>query len=468
MRTTLYRTPFLLVTLLAFVFAVGLKLPCAGRVSAAHHTLADYCYRLTITVTNSGGALTDYPVAFNLNSGQMADQGVIHDLLLDMRPVTTGGVTLELTAQDRTLNPARWWVTLPSIPASGSVAFNIYMGDDALSRNQGFYFDGTTDTITVTDHADLDITDEMEARVKFQTDNGDQDGWFVTKGTASTGYRFGLESTGSGNIRAEVDTQTLDVAFPTGAEYVDGGEVYARMRYIDPTLSVDFYNTVTDIWDQQSTAVHAGGITANVVDLVMGDSFTGTLRDVELRDQLNSSERKVAQWGMNAQDITELPSVDPTYTGTVTDELVGHNGAYSLSRAQSALTTSVGPVSLQYANTAITVSEALATILGTPTATDLFTTGTASQHMPLYNALEDTRTAIGAPSLPFWFLIFGLAGVALGAVVYVPTKSYELAAAVPGGSLLVGSVLGFLQAWLVLLYAFLAFAIWGIYRFGRQ
>ena len=138
-----------------------------ANVSASNDTLADYTYVMTVGVNNqSGGAFANRPIAVQMQPDNLVPVFLQADAD-DWRPVNADETALTGVAQGMTSGAQTWWFTIPA-QGSGAVAnYYFHMGNTTATRDQSFGFDGTTDTVTATDHADLDITDDLGMLVDF-------------------------------------------------------------------------------------------------------------------------------------------------------------------------------------------------------------------------------------------------------------------------------------------------------------
>lgn len=466
--------PLVVLTVVSVPLPIAGTPACPAEASTDIVPIGDYCYRFKVRVTNgTGGTLAvDYPLAAEVNAGQLESQGFLDTYGWDLRPVSSGLAAVELTAQDLSSNPARWWFESPQALTDGSsMTMWVYAGAAHAKRDQAFFLNGS-ESITVSDHADFDYTDDFEIITTVQTSDPTQDAWFATKYDAgsSQGYRFGvIDDSGTSRFRAVIDNQTLDATL--SPEWT-GAEMKVRMQFNAPDLYVHEWNTTTEVWDQVATVdTGLGGVTATSEDMVFGSSFTGLMREVEIRDGVGGgSYAPVARWGMHPTNITETSASDPSYEGTVQNELnIGtHDGTYSLSRSQASITVTVGPLALATAETSQTVTEQFKDLLGEPTSTDLFAEQTTLERMPFYSMLSSAQTASGLPDDAFWIMVVGGVTGLLAIVVYGFTKRFEIAAAVPTGGFVVGGLVGLFAPWVAAIFGFTALGIGLLARWGRD
>ena len=144
--------------------AVALLAVLAGSVSASNHTLDDFQYVMTVGVDNqSGSTLSTTPIAVQMQPDNLTPDFLQADAD-DWRPTDLAGTALTGVAQSMTTGPNTWWVNIPAQGNGAVAAYDFHMGNTTATRDQTFRVDGTTDTITADDHAELDITDDVVVR----------------------------------------------------------------------------------------------------------------------------------------------------------------------------------------------------------------------------------------------------------------------------------------------------------------
>ena len=442
----------LLIVLVGSTMSAVEGLRCGAVAEASTYVVDEYCYSFQVSIANTTSTdQTDVGVAFSVNSGNLTNQSFMDERALDLKPVTTSLSAVEVTAQDLTLNPARWWVQIPSLPADTNYTFLAYIGHQRAKRNQGFFVSGS-DTLTVSDTAVLDITDDLEVVVNTSTSDTSQDGWFVTKWTADTGYRFGVRAS-DGALVAQVDNQTVTATW-------DGSLTWLRMTFSNPTLNIDSFSSGT--WTSLATSnTGLGAITANGQDLVMGSGYTGVLRDVEILDNFGGgSYAKVAQWGFAPEDITETSAADPTYTGTVTGEINGLDATYSLTRDQSNYSVVVGSLISEAASTTITFTFQFDDLLDEPSTTDLFSSRSPASRLPFYSLLNTFGTNVGLTSQAWWFLLLGFLAFIAAVAIYKWLGSTDFAYIAVAAILALGPVAGLYDTWILMVSAVGLVGLW--------
>ena len=192
-----------------------------GVASASNDTLADYSNVMSVGVDNqSGGALSNTPIAV-----QMQPDNLVPDFLQadadDWRPATGGGTAITGVAQGMTTGNNTWWVNIPAQGSGAVAAYDFHMNNTTATRDQTFYVDGTTDTVTAADAASLDITDDLTVQMD------------VTVGTWPASQTWIFEK--SGAYRLGLTTSGGDEAFI--------GHVYANQTVtLTPDAAGDFEN----------------------------------------------------------------------------------------------------------------------------------------------------------------------------------------------------------------------------------
>lgn len=429
--------------------------------------ITDWCYRIPITVTNSGAAATNVPIAVqNMHLGELTTARFLNAQGWDFRPVSSSLAPTEAVLQDITTNTATVWLNFPTVSTT-ALAY-LYMGNAYPSRDQGFFFDGVTDTVTATAHADFDIQDDLGIDIAVETSSTTQDAWLVEKYTeaSSTGYRVGVSVSGTTQvIRAQVDNQALNVAF-------DGDE-QVRVTFVNPTLDILYRNDTTNAYVSQGTLnTGLSLVSTTTANVVLGRNYEGTIRDVVLRSgEGTASVAREAKWGFNAVDIAETQVGTAgnswTWTGTSTDESIGHDATYSITRDMSTFTVSIGALATTLAGAPLTVQERFRTFLGDPVAVDLFNPTNNATNIPMYDAFDSAIAASGLPATAFWFLIVASVSVTLMALVYLMSRQYAFAGAVPTVGFTLAAVMGVLPAYIAILIGFTTAGIFMMSKWGR-
>lgn len=428
-------------------FVIGLLL--VSTVQAASFPISDYTYKYRVHITNGTGGTLDAgtPILLagesgGINSGQLYTAGYVDrawgfQYAWDIYTVDSSLNEVELMAQDLDVDPAHWWIPLPTDLADGStLSVWLYTGNAFAQRDQQFVFSGS-DYLLVSHHADFSLGGAWSVTVTVSTDDPTQDIWLVNKydSGASHGYKFGLhDNAGVSQFRATVDATTLDVTYGTGW---DGSELTVKMRFANPNLYIDYLDPTTETWTNlDSVNTGLGSPTANAEDIIMGNSFTGLMSDVEI----TSSNSVVALWTFDAADVSESSAVNPNYDGTIlnADNPGTHDATYTMSRDQTDITVTIDPMQLVSAGDVQSLTSTQTDVVGDIVHTDIFTRKTTAQKLPFYSTIEAAQVASGLTRDAFWILALILVS-ALGMtgvwflfphhefVMIVPTVSFVLA-----------------------------------------
>ncbi len=130
---------------------------------SSNDTLDDFNYVMSVGVDNqSGSGFSNTPIAVQMQPLNLVNNDFLQADAEDWRPATVGGTALNgALAQGMTGTGQTWWVDIPSQADGAVAAYDFHMGNSTATRDQSFRVDGTTDTVTAADHADLDITDDL-------------------------------------------------------------------------------------------------------------------------------------------------------------------------------------------------------------------------------------------------------------------------------------------------------------------
>lgn len=437
----------------------------------------EYCYRARVTIGSTKTvALNDYPVRVQVPAQSLVQGGFTKDGGWDLRPFNVSIQDVGMSAQDMASNSAGWWVDIDAVASDGLNPVNwsgwLYTGNPYIQRDQGITMIGSpTDSITVTDHSELDFTDnfQIEVSASVLTDQTQTGAYWVNKldVPSFTGYSFGFDN---GNVVAKVGNGSV-INTVSGAW--DGAHARFRMTYDNGAankLVIEKFNPATEVWDSLATGGSITSVSTNSQNLTIGDSFTGVIYQVAVFDGVGTINYwKRAEWGFNPLGMTETSSVNPTYTGTIADMInETHTATYSFARDQTDFSYEVGPVMPIFTDPSQSVPERFASVLGDPTQTDLFTTSPTNVNMPFYSSLAPSIAAMGIPANAFWVMFFGGVSGLLAIAVYMATRRVEIAMVVPGAGLLAGSFMGLLAPWITMLYGIAALALWMIGRWATE
>ena len=438
-------------------------------VYAASQPTKDFCYSMQVMVTNKGVAVTDHVVFFTVDAAEFDNSNYIKPSGLDMRVIDRAGNDASMFAQDLTSNTSRWWLLVDSLAARTSETFTVFMGGEIAWRNNGLPFNGASE-ITKSHEPAFNITDNLRIEVIAEAEASHSSaGVLVNHWTANTGYRLGtIDISGSKYVRAQVDNETLDVAW-------DGAIETIRMEYQDPTLEILFYDDSTEAFVSQGTlTTSSGAIGTNSEALDVGhDSsalyFTGTIRAVDVQNSIDTTPVRVLRWGLHALQAAETSDADPTYIGTVQDDTANnYDGTYTISSSGTFVKALAGVVANNFSDAALTVQSRLfADILGDFTDTDLTAPGGASASIPYVTRIQTFATEFGQGNEAIWMIVFTIASI-IGAVTMLTLiQSTPLALAVPGFLLTLGGVMGMLSPWVPIVYGLVAVGSYGLIRIGR-
>ena len=249
---------------------------------ASSHSLADYDYVVDVYVSNASGSdLTNVPVAITIQANNLVANAFIQADAEDLRPVNTSESALPTVAQEMASNSVTWWLDVDSV-ADGSVGtFQFYMGNTTATRDQMFRVDGTTDTVTAADHADLDILDDLTLTTTFNAIAWpNSDTYLVNKSGA---YGIGLRISGGDETAfAIIHTTAVDQTREPNATVTDGiGQSGCADGSIHECLASSDADT-SYVWTS------GGGSTAIVATDDLGSISDATINSVTLRHRSRS------------------------------------------------------------------------------------------------------------------------------------------------------------------------------------
>lgn len=454
---------------MSFVCAFGIaaswpvrNCPSWTKGASAQPALPDFCYRLTLRVTNSSGAtITDRPVVApstgGVNLSGYTTVGYLREPeLWDILPTTTGGTEIDVMLQDVTSSTARVWML-----ASGAIANNAsssyywYMGNDEALRDQAFRMYGA-DQVTAADSASLDITDELVLEVTAAVPGGAaQNADLADKSAGATGYGLRtIDNAGALEVQGSIDGVTV-----TSGTW-DGAKAVWRLTYSDPDIVL--------LKDGVSvgTATHAGGIVNTAAALDMGTDLTGVIYGVELQ----AAGALVSYFGFNPTGLSETSATPPDYAGTVADYTGTNDALYSMTRSMTGITVSIGSVALQFTDPILSINPRFNDVIGGVGDFDPFAAANESATTSDVPFLAATATAISGTGLPAqagWTMMLSILGIIAAAIVWRTSGNYFLAVIAAGIPLLLGNVLGVLAPAVSILFGIMALGIWASSKFAR-
>lgn len=424
--------PFIGLILLAAT--VG-SIPVGGCAKAATNSPSDFCYRIDIVGTNvSGAPITDHgaravvPASTFVSAAQLQPDG------MDFRP-TAGGFSNDQIAwaQDLSSASAPWWFWIESLDTGASKTWRVYTGNNEEQRDNGIFFTGS-DVVTITDHADFDITDELAVEVTVQLlDGSPQNAQLVDKWDLNQGYSLELvDVSGTMYLRVRLDGGSFDVAWDSS--WTDTPTLI-RLEFDSAALNDTAVYANNSLVSE--TNLGLASITANAENIAVGSGLdSGVIHRVRISDLIDTDETTVGRWSFTADTCTETTNSDPTFQGTCSDSSGNaHTAAYTFTRAQSGtISLSVGSIVLTSAPLLVTATSAVADVTGDPLDTELFTAGlTENVRFPFMSGLSDWVDSMPFPRQASWFLIFGFMSFGFALIFWTLIPTTEVA--------LIGSVL---------------------------
>ena len=462
----------------AVAFGDTSKLFCGVE---ATHGISAFCYRTTVTVSKTEvGALTDYPIAITIDGRQMVTSQSMNASGHDFMPVDAGSTAIDggmaegiIAGSDPTTT---WWLFGDVAAGDGAdaaeTAFFIYTGANDTYRDQGIQFSTNcgalappcSDTVTVTDHASLDVIDNFDVLLTIQATTSDQNGTLVDKLDSTSGYRLEVASGHLiGTMGNGAATSSLSAAW-------DGTKTRLRMRFdagAANDLAIAYLATSTDAWViQASMDTGYSSIATNAADLIIGNGYDGLITEVELRDGVGCCYAKVFHLGFNPVDLAETTTGTAgngwVYSGTVADLYASHNGVYRFVRDQSLFQVRLGAIGFTTAAAALNVGVKLPDVFGALADTDLSATSSPYKSLGLFGDVLDT--AVGGTSLPsvaFLFMITLIVGVGLSSLVFLISDRNETVAAFTMIAVFgISAAVGIIPGWWAVVPGVVVFTAW--------
>ena len=427
---------------------------------AAELAPSDYCYRTIISVTNNtGSTITDRLVNFSINSSSLVTSSYIGKYAYDVY-TTPSSLTPEIGmfSQDLTSTTANWWLQASGSIENGSTGqYYMSTGNALAKRNQSISMTGN-DSIAVSDHADYDILNNLTLIARASTSAGAQNSTLLCKWTVNTGYCLDLiNSAGNLRVRARIDNQSLDVAWPAPTV-----ETEIKVTFAAPTLEILF-----DGVSQGTLNTGLVAITANAANIAFGTSFTGDLFYTAIWS--NSVPKGV--WGFEPSETTQLTAVAPVYTGTFTDEVGLHNATYTFNRVMTNITVTLSPITPQFSSSIIDVLPVFNDLIGDVDAS--FYTAPSSVYtgpIPGFQLVNSAISDTGFPVQAGWLLLYIYVGIifAAAAIIFVPNFGFVIGAAILGGVLAFGSYAETIAWFWPIGYFFGAFSIFFGWLYQKQ
>jgi len=437
--------------------------------AAPYAALDDSTYVMSIGVDNQSGAAFDYtPVAVPMQPANLVDGVFLQDDAEDWQPATSGGTLLQGVAQGMTGTGQTWWVDIPTQANGAAATYESHMGDASATRDQGFRFDGTTDTVTSTF---VDVT-VLTLEVTFRAvtwPSSATDVYLVHRtdpsgGACTPNYGIFLDTTGGvkrvvgrvvigGGCTPTEATATLD---DVGAAFVAGTTYTAKLTYAAPTLTLYINEVQAEQWNP------GGALRAGTNLVAAPTTYNGYLDLVSVEE----GATEVLRWEFEPDDLAQTQEGASgnswVWTGTVEDvsaDASDYDGAYSMTRDMTGITA--WTFDLRNKNVEVTVaSETTVDLLG-PTAPDPLATRAPVQFLGrefLAPVLENAN--IGVTALAAWYLALSALAVGLMLAVFAATKTKFLALVCIPAVYWIGWAMGIpMPLWVPLIMSLLTFGI---------
>jgi len=242
----------------------------------ANAVLSGYAYTAKITFQNSDTSAYSGRIFLDMNGSGLVTGGWIQPDADDV--AIEYGSQEELTTKDLEITSSVWLMDYTTVPASTSIIKWLYMGNSTATNDQVWIASGS-DTMTVTDHADLDPQVEfmMNATITLINEPPGTTAYPVISKIPSSGTKTGyglFVVGGTPTVRAEFypvsgspAIVSLDIAVDT--------EYTLSAWYISGSVTLD--NGLA-----QSSTSMSGSVTANSEDLSLCE-FDGYCDNVYFR-----------------------------------------------------------------------------------------------------------------------------------------------------------------------------------------
>ncbi len=171
----------------------------------------DFTYVIPITVSNNTGAtLDDSPVAIPIQVGALVDGVYINAFGTDLLFTNSGGTELvHGLAQDVSVtSTTTWWAPVNSLPSGALTTVNLYMGAATTTNPQYLRLYGTSELVTVTDAASLDVTTNLTVESQDTVSGALPASGDVYLLRKAESYTLGLTSTTSAFWRVTAGSST--------------------------------------------------------------------------------------------------------------------------------------------------------------------------------------------------------------------------------------------------------------------
>lgn len=424
---------------------------------------SDYCYQTDIAITYGGaGTLTNQPVRVELNADGLIDSGQLDPRAWDVKPIL-GSLANEvhLTAQSLGSTTAPWWVIVPEISAGETRTHRFYTGSGEQRRDQGIYFTGG-EQVEITDHADLDITDNLSIRVTLTNyDETARQQWLVSKIDGAGGYAA-LFSDNGGNLAITLYADAGTCMLTWDSSWTGVPQDF-RFEYTAAT-GADTFIYRNDVLECSADR-DKGALDTNALDMLIGarsDTGTQFLAGASIQTvEIAAAGVVKARYGFDATSMTETVATNP-YEGTIADYSGNsHTGAYTFDRDQTDLTYAVGATQLVSGAAQITIDDTPADVLGQINigGNGVSTTG------PFYTVFL-SKWAESSPVAVFGYVVaLSLFGLLLAVLSFKLTRYIPISLVMFGLPFAVGVANGWVPPWFMILWVILALGGWFAQRY---
>ena len=468
-RTKYWPALALFIAALTIFIADGARTGCT--VSAHDRLPSDYCYQMDVsisyTATPGSPPLENYAYRFPVNASGMIAAGQINKQAWDILPIL-GSLSneVDLVTQDLTSTSAGWWIQLPELARNQTKTTRLYMGSNEQRRNQGILFTGA-DTLTATDAAPMDITNNLTLEVELELLNSDvQDATLAEHYSSNDGYQLSLvDDLGVMKVRAKADSNTCDIAWDSS--WTNSNQLFAMRFVADPgnDLFLDRNGVNVAACDTDLPAITNP---SGSPDFKSGTTLdNGIIRQVRLLDATTVN----AHWGFQGQDMAETSWVNPTAIGTVQDYSPNNlDFTYTFNRSQTGISIIVGAVGAVSTSAEITIPSSEISILGNGFGGNIADVPVETETGILYTLfVKQIANSTGAipPQMGYAIALGGL-GMFLAVFVFMKTGFTPIALAVGGVPPALGMLNGWIPTWWMLLWAILIVASWFSIRHQEQ
>ncbi len=324
---------------------------------------SDFCYRTPITFKNSySSTIESIPGRVVVPASSMVSANQMNKNGWDIYTTNSSSQEQEVFAQDMTGGETTsFWIVSNYAPSNSETPLQMYTGSNKSYRDQGFWFSHktvgaytNTDTITIADHADFDLTDNVVIIVDLEASTSTQNALILDKYNTSTNSGYDLVMTDSGTVAWGVGNGASKSTLATS---FDGTETIKVMFSSNEANDMQISYLIDDEWvlqAQQNSGFTALGTNNN--NILLGQQYDGLMKDLIIGSCVsffcNLEPTILARWGFNPQDTTQTSAVSPTFTGLILPTVRNHNATYSMYRPISMefLSSSIGATAFSSAN----------------------------------------------------------------------------------------------------------------------